>query len=185
MTQMSNVSRSGTLSTPNSRPLFGLLSPMLWTLFVGYWSTFSQKFRHPKEQTNAENPAKNPPLQVWHHVHATGFWLLQIWGAVHVGRNKVTSPVAALDFFGPTHFSLSGRVLPWLPTSLLASCGATSNCKSNPTAQDWFSLLFLSFAVISEGTYFFKSCHALSKVWVPAVTGIWFKPCTWTRVTLG
>ena len=25
-------------------------------------------------------------------------------------ENKVTSPVAALDFFGPTHFSLSGRV---------------------------------------------------------------------------
>ena len=40
----------------------------------------------------------------------------------------------------PTLQCVSGRVLAWRPMHHLYSCGATSNCKSNPTAQDLFSL---------------------------------------------
>ena len=58
---------------------------------------------------------------------------------IHV-QKQGHAGVSGARLFGPTLSWLSGRVLPWLPTSLLSSCGAISNCKSNPTAQDWFSL---------------------------------------------
>ena len=44
------------------------------------------------------------------------------------------------NLFVPSLLCVSGTVLPWRSMHHLYSCGATSNCKSNPTAQDLFSL---------------------------------------------
>ena len=122
-TQMSNASRSGTWNAWQSTPFS--FCP-IWTFSLGPYLTCAVNPTSLNNQTQ-KNQQKKAPLQVWHHVHATGFLTIAdmrcgVMLAETTKLDKRGQPLkdpvfgsGKLDWSGPWVFSWWGVIFNSLP----------------------------------------------------------------------